>query len=60
VTEGIGSASWLHGQDTSNWVFRVAYVQPETGCRFVEFQPKKNHTTTESSLQNDPRPRGSF
>ena len=49
VTEEISTAFWLSGENMDNWVFRIAYVQPETGCRFVEFAPKNHHTTTESA-----------
>ena len=48
VTEEIGAASWLSAQTASNWSFRIAYIEPDTGCRFVEFEPKQNQTTTES------------
>lgn len=39
VTAYLRSAFWLAGEDVDRWVFRVAYVEPETGCRFIEFFP---------------------
>ncbi|MBN1548519.1 MAG: hypothetical protein JW902_17850 [Syntrophaceae bacterium] len=56
VTEEVGAAFWLSAQDTSNWVFRIAYVEPETGCRFVEFERKQNHTTTGSTVPAEGAP----
>ena len=54
VTEDIRKVFWLSGENIDKWTFKLAYVQPETGHRFVQFEPRTNYTPTESILQNDP------
>jgi len=40
VADHLRGAFWLSREAVDRWEFRLAYVVPQTGTRFVEFRPK--------------------
>lgn len=39
VTDELSRAFWLAREDVMKWSFRVAHIDANTGCKFIEFRP---------------------
>lgn len=52
VTADIRKARFLEDENINKWTFRLVYVHPKTGDKFIEFEPRANPTTMNSRLQD--------
>ena len=40
LRDSLRETFWLADQNVDAWTFRRAYVEPESGCTFIEFTPR--------------------
>jgi hypothetical protein len=38
------------------WVFRIVYIEPTSGCRFIAFEPRASHTIKDSTISSKSAP----